>query len=235
MAKRTPNKKGKSTTPKKDVAEQKEAKAVETQAESETNEDSDDDEAPEIVSLETGKQLAEESQQQAQQAAQKLKQVEKEKRRQRDQFLKEQKTIKKQKLQDQDDDEEDKKESLPAPLPSSLLESAENDDESAENKHIREFPDDSHLKVNPERWNLIKNQEKHVDGFKVVSLEDNSGPYPQLKLDGRALGFLHRHLYKNKNRVPVILNMSRKEVGPAINFIRSEAAKTEFGPRAQYK
>jgi hypothetical protein len=30
-------------------------------------------------------------------------------------------------------------------------------------KHIREFPDDSHLKVNPERWNLIKNQEKHVE------------------------------------------------------------------------
>jgi hypothetical protein len=30
MAKRTPNKKGKSTTTKKDVAEQKEVKAVET-------------------------------------------------------------------------------------------------------------------------------------------------------------------------------------------------------------
>ncbi|KAK9762789.1 hypothetical protein K7432_011143 [Basidiobolus ranarum] len=186
------------------------------------SEDSDsDDDAPEAISMSSGKSTALEAKRQEREAAQRLADQQKNKRRETDTKLKQQKAAKKtravyQKLPEVEfemEDEESTPLEIPTTLPLDMLEMIADMDEAKptkkptkRGKHIR-TEDFDKLEESSRQPKKTKG-EKDIGSIKVVSLANQveAKPVPESILD-----FKTQHFYGDRvKRKNAVLNMSQK-------------------------
>ncbi|KAK9722813.1 hypothetical protein K7432_002393 [Basidiobolus ranarum] len=198
---------------------------ISSQNDSASDDSDSDDDAPEAISLSSGKTKALETKRQEREAAQKLADQHKNKRRETDAKLKQQKTAKKDRISQQklpavdiEVEEVPKPLEIPTTLPLDMLEMvADMETNQVEKplkhgKHIR--VDDFEAEPQPKK---IKG-EKDIGSIKVVSLANQTliKPVPEDVLE-----FKRGHFYGDRvNRKNAVLNMSQKHK-VAMKFRRS--------------